>query len=173
MGTDFIMRCVCLAVGMVLGCLLPGLLSRRAGPRYAGLAAKAGESLAVLLAGLVCGVCYPLTAQKALYYGAFGAAMGAMLPLSGPARPDSGLAAVCVWLSLGLPVTGALCCLAGWALGLLLYRLPLGLALAPVFAAPIALIQYDTESAAVTLLGAVLALAGRIPFVQRRLYRLP
>ena len=172
METDLLLRCVCLGIGMVPGCLLPGVLARRALPGYADLAAAAGESLTVLLAGLVCGVCWPFAAQKAIYYGAFGAAAGAVFPLSGRPRSNSGLTALCVWLCLSLPVTGALCCVAGWALGLLLRRLPVGLALAPAFAVPIAVIQYDTESAVITAVGAVLALAGRIPLVRRRLYHL-
>ncbi len=173
METNLLLRCVCLGIGMVSGCLLPGVLARRALPKYEDLAAAAGESFAVLLAGLVCGVCWPFAAQKTVYYGAFGAAAGAAFPLNGRPRHNTGLAALCVWLCLSLPVTGALCCVAGWALGLLLRRLPLGLALAPVFAVPIAVIQYDTECAVITAVGAVLALAGRIPPVRRRLYHLP
>lgn len=171
METGLLLRCVCLAAGMVPGCLLPGALARRAMPGYKSLSATAGESLAVLLAGLLCGLLYPAAAQKAITYGAFGAAAGAAFPLNDKPRRKSGLAALCVWLCLSLPVTGALCCLASWALGKLLRRKTLGLAMAPVFAVPVALIQYDTETAFVTGVGALLALAGRIPYVRRRLYR--
>lgn len=172
METGLLLRCACLALGMAPGCLVPGALARRALPKYADLAAAAGESLAVLLAGLVCGVLYPLQAQKAICYGAFGAAAGAAFPLNAEPRRGAGLAALCVWLCLSLPVTGALCCLAGWALGHLIYHRRLGLALSPLFAVPVALVQYDAESAIVMGIGAVLALAGRVPFVRRRVYRI-
>lgn len=172
MESDLLLRCVCLALGMVPGCLVPGVLERRALPEYAELSAAAGESLAVLMAGLVCGVLYPLQAQWAICYGAFGAAAGTIFPLNAKPGRGTGLTAVCVWLCFSLPVTGALCCLAGWALGILIYHRQLGLALAPVFAVPVALVQYGTETAIVTGIGAVLALAGQIPFVRRRLYHI-
>lgn len=172
METSLMLRCMCLGTGMAAGCLVPGVVARRFPSRWQGLAAAAGESLAVLLAGLLCGVCYPLAAQKAICYGAFGAAAGAAFPLNANAQRGSGLTAVAVWLCLSLPFTGGLCCLAGLALGQLIYNIPLGMAMAPVFAMPVALIQYDTESAVVTGIGAVLALCVRIPHVRRRLYHL-
>lgn len=165
-------RALCVLAGFFAGFLLPGALTGLAAAhhdkRRITLAMLTGESLAVLLPSLFCGVLLPLQALTAMLYAGLGAAAGACVPWHGVPLPARGIAAVCVWLCLCLPFVGALACIAGLALGGWLEWPMLGLVLIPVFAAPMAFLQFGRESALIVACGTVLTVGTRLPALLRR-----
>lgn len=173
------MRLLALATGAALGGVLPELAagqSQRRGyhARWALLLAVAMESAGTLLACLLCALAWPQTLQQAMLYAGLGAVLGvAMLDhkqaeAAGIAR---GLAASCVWLSLTLPFTGTMCCVAGITLALYFGYAALALPVLAVAAVPIALVQFGAEYAAVIAMAAALSVGRLLRGIPRGLPR--
>lgn len=96
----------------------------------------------------------PELGRAALVYGGLGAVLGQGILLHGRGgRAVCGL--VCAWVVACLPFTGALACLGAMALALAAECPQLGLAAVPVFAAPVALLQFGALDALAMLAGAV------------------
>ena len=124
--------------------------------KRAGLLVLAGD---VLKTAAACWFCWQLAPElrlTALLYGGFGAALGHNWPFWNHGHGGKGVAVTCTWLILYLPVTGALCCLAGGLAVLGLGYLPLGAVLIPTLAVPIAWVQYGPESGIILLLAAAM-----------------
>ena len=94
--------------------------------------------------------------HTALLYAGAGAISGHNYSLWHKGWGGKGVAVTCTWLILYLPITGALCCLAGGLAVLGLGYLPLGAVLIPTLAVPIAWVQYGPESGIVLLLVAAM-----------------
>lgn len=178
---DFAQRAICLLVGYGFGCLLTAELVARVAagksPRQigtgnpgmanlflnvgkgAGMAVLAGDVLKTVAA---CAVCYyaaaPRLGRAAILYGGMGAVLGHNFPFWSRCKGGKGVAVTCAWLILYLPVTGALCCLAGGALVLWSGFLPLGAVAIPFLAVPVAFAQLGAEAALGTLAAALLML---------------
>ncbi|MDY4880373.1 MAG: glycerol-3-phosphate acyltransferase [Gemmiger sp.] len=175
-------RLLCLLVGYVFGSFLTAEVVARAvagksarqlgsgnpgtanitaqlGPK-AGLVALAGDLLKTAAA---CGVGYaaaaPVLGWLSILYAGFGAVLGHNFPLWAKGKGGKGVAVTCAWVFLYLPVTGALCCLAGGAVVLWLGYLPLGAVVIAVLAVPAAWIQQGTESGLILLLNAVIMIS--------------
>ena len=98
----------------------------------------------------------PVLGHTALLYAGAGAISGHNYSLWHKGWGGKGVAVTCTWLILYLPVTGALCCLAGGLAVLGLGYLPLGAVLIPTLAVPIAWVQYGPESGIILLLAAAM-----------------
>ncbi len=169
------LRFICLLVGYLLGSFLtaefiarrltghsakdlgsgnPGMANIMAtlgkGP---GFAVLAGDVLKTVLA---CALCWllagPALGHTALLYAGAGAALGHNYSLWHKGWGGKGVAVTCAWLIVYLPVTGALCCLAGGLAVLVSGYLPLGAVLIPALAVPMAWVQYGAESGVILLL---------------------
>ena len=172
------LRGLCLLAGYLLGGFLTaevvarctaGVSARDIGtgnPGMANIATHLGKKAGLLvLAGDViktaaaCWFCHQLAPElgpTALLYGGLGAVLGHNWPIWYKGRGGKGVAVTCTWLILYLPVTGALCCLAGGLAVLGLGYLPLGAVLIPTLAVPIAWVQYGPESGIILLLAAAM-----------------
>lgn len=172
-------RLICLLVGYLLGSLLtaevvaklftgksareigtgnPGMANILAnvGPG-AGFAVLAGDALKTAVACLACYYAtVPQIGRAGMLYAGLGAILGHNFPVWNRGRGGKGVAVTCVWLLLYLPLTGALCCLAGGALVLWLGYLPLGAVVIPLVAVPVAWLQFGAESGIAVLTAAVL-----------------
>ena len=82
-------------------------------------------------------------------------------------RGGKGVAVNCTWLILYLPITGALCCLAGGGAVLLSGYLPLGAVLIAALAVPVAWLQYGGESAFIMAVSASIMLTRHWAGLQR------
>ena len=124
------------------------------GPGFAVLAGDVAKTV------LACGLCWllagPVLGHTALLYAGAGAISGHNCSLWHKGWGGKGVAVTCTWLILYLPVTGALCCLAGGLAVLGLGYLPLGAVLIPTLAVPIAWVQYGPESGIILLLAAAM-----------------
>ena len=177
-GYGVFLRLLCLAAGYLFGCFLTaevvarctaGESARQIGSgnpgmanimthlgKRAGLLVLAGD---VLKTAAACWFCWQLAPElrlTALLYGGFGAVLGHNWPFWNHGHGGKGVAVTCTWLILYLPVTGALCCLAGGLAVLGLGYLPLGAVLIPTLAVPIAWVQYGPESGIILLLAAAM-----------------
>ena len=146
---EITLRILCLLVGYLLGSfltaeciarLLTGRSARDLGsgnPGMANIMATLGKGPGfAVLAGdvaktvLACGLCWllagPVLGHTALLYAGAGAISGHNCSLWHKGWGGKGVAVTCTWLILYLPVTGALCCLAGGLAVLGLGYLPLG-----------------------------------------------
>lgn len=176
---NILLRIVCLLVGYLLGSFLtaeavarrltgqsarnlgsgnPGMANIMAtlgkGP---GFAVLAGDILKTVAACALCwGIAAPALGHTALLYAGAGAVVGHNYSLWHKGWGGKGVAVTCTWLILYLPVTGALCCLAGGLTVLALGWLPLGAVLIPVLAVPLGFVQYGAESGVVLLLAAAM-----------------
>lgn len=145
------LRLLCLGLGAALGCLpVTRLLPRRLAGRTADCAAAAA------LTALACWAA-PLAAPGlggvARLYAGLGAALGQW-----PRGGGGATAAICTWAVLYLPFTGVLSVAGGGALALATGSAALGALAVPVFAAPIALLQFGGEAGLAMLAGAALTL---------------
>lgn len=115
--------------------------------RPAGLAVTVGDVLKTVLA---CWFCYKLAAPElehtAVLYGGLGAVLGHSWPLWYRARGGQGATVACTWIALYLPVTGALCCLAGLVVATGTGRRSWGAVLVPALAIPVAWVQFGIQS---------------------------
>ncbi len=146
---EITLRILCLLVGYLLGSfltaeciarLLTGRSARDLGsgnPGMANIMATLGKGPGfAVLAGdvaktvLACGLCWllagPVLGHTALLYAGAGAISGHNCSLWHKGWGGKGVAVTCTWLILYLPVTGALCCLAGGLAVLGLGYLPWG-----------------------------------------------
>ena len=112
-------------------------------------------ALAAFFTLLPARVLHRRTTRADLYAGA-GTISGHNYSLWHKGWGGKGVAVTCTWLILYLPVTGALCCLAGGLAVLGLGYLPLGAVLIPTLAVPIAWVQYGPESGIILLLAAAM-----------------
>lgn len=179
---DIVLRGVCLLIGYGFGNFLTAELVSRAvtgqsareigtgNPGMANIMMHVGKGagLVVLLGDILktaaaCWACWmvasPRIGQAALLYGGLGAVLGHNFPLWGRGWGGKGVTVTCTWLILCLPLTGALCCLAGGALVVYLGYLPLGAVVIPALAVPIAWVQFGRESGLVMLVAALLMLS--------------
>lgn len=179
---DIVLRGVCLAIGYGFGNFLTaelvartvtGRSARDIGTGNPGMAnmmthVSRGAGAVVLLGDAVktvaaCWACWltasPRLGQAALLYGGLGAVLGHNFPLWGRGWGGKGVTVTCVWLILCLPITGAMCCLAGAALVLYLGYLPLGAVVIPALAVPTAWVQFGTENGMVMLAATALMLS--------------
>ena len=176
---EITLRILCLLVGYLLGsfltaeCIARRLTGRSArdlgsgNPGMANIMATLGKGPGfAVLAGdvaktvLACGLCWllaaPVLGHTALLYAGAGTIFGHNYSLWHKGWGGKGVAVTCTWLILYLPVTGALCCLAGGLAVLGLGYLPLGAVLIPTLAVPIAWVQYGPESGIILLLAAAM-----------------
>lgn len=127
--------------------------------RPAGLAVRAGDVLKTILA---CWFCYKLAAPElehlAILYGGLGTVLGHVWPLWYRGRGGQGATVACTWIVLYLPITGALCCLAGLVVVAGTGRRPLGAVLIPALAIPVAWVQFGIQSGMAMLAVTVLLL---------------
>lgn len=108
------------------------------------------------LAWACAAIAAPELGRAALVYGGLGAVLGQGVLLHGHGgRAVCGL--VCAWVALCLPFTGVLACLGAMSLALAAECPQLGLAAVPVFAAPVALLQFGAPDALAMLAGAVIS----------------
>ena len=84
----------------------------------AGTAVLAGDVLKTAMACWLCTALFPSLKGIAILYAGLGAVLGHDFPPRG--QGGKGVTVTCTWLTLCLPVSGALCCLAGGALTLAL-----------------------------------------------------
>ena len=174
-----LLRILCLAAGILFGSFLTaeyvarrltGQSARALGsgnPGMANIMATLGKGPGFLvLAGdvlktvLACWFCYQLAVPElgrtAVLYAGAGAILGHNYSPWYKGHGGKGVAVTCAWLILYLPVTGALCCLAGGAAVLATGYLPLGAVIIPLLAVPVAWMQYGAESGAVVLCAAAM-----------------
>ena len=176
-----LLRILCLAAGILFGSFLtaeyvarrltgqsaralgsgnPGMANIMAtlgkGP---GFAVLAGDVAKTVLACALCRlVLAPQLGHTAILYAGAGAILGHNYSLFHKGRGGKGVAVTCTWLILYLPVTGALCCLAGGLAVLVWGYLPLGAVLIPALAVPVAFVQYGAEGGVIMLLAAAMML---------------
>lgn len=140
----------------------PANLARSLG-KPAGLAVVAGDILKTIL---VCWFCYRLAApeleERAVLYGGLGALAGHVWPVWLRGRGGAATPVLCTWLTLYLPITGALCCLAGAVVVAGSGNPTWGVVLIPLLAAPVAWLQFGWES------GILVLAAGLLLVWQRR-----
>ena len=163
------LRVLCLGAGYLFGCFLTaeivarctaGCSAREIGTgnpgmanilthlgKPAGFLVLAGDVLKTAAACWFCWQAAPELGHTALLYGGLGAVLGHNWPFWNKFRGGKGVAVNCTWLILYLPITGALCCLAGGGAVLLSGYLPLGAVLIAALAVLVAWLQYGGESA--------------------------
>lgn len=155
-------RCIAGKSAFALGTGNPGMANIMAQlGKPAGFAVLAGDAAKTVLACLLCvRLAAPELGRAAVLYAGLGAVLGHNWPLWHKFRGGKGVAVTCTWLILYLPVTGALCCLAGGIVVLLTGYLPLGAVVIPLLAVPLAWVQFGTEA------GVAVALAAGIMFTR-------
>lgn len=181
-------------VGVLLGSLLPAEAVARwrtgRGTRTLGLrpgaydtarrfGAAAGALVLLGDAGKTAAACavaraaLPELGGLAVIWAGLGAVAGHCYSFWHRGRGGPGTAVLAGWVVLCLPFTGVLAVVGGAALTLATGYLPLGAVAAPVFAAPIALLQYGAhgpEAGLCLLAGAVLASARQRPALRSVLH---
>ena len=157
------LRVLCLGAGYLFGCFLTaeivarctaGCSAREIGTgnpgmanilthlgKPAGFLVLAGDVLKTAAACWFCWQAAPELGHTALLYGGLGAVLGHNWPFWNKFRGGKGVAVSCTWLILYLPITGALCSLAGGGAVLLSGYLPLGAVLIAALAGPVAWLQ--------------------------------
>lgn len=164
---------MCTALGALVGAGVPWCVLRiwehpsrlwehTAWPYW--LCSLAGGALAWVCAAAAA----PELGRNALLYGGLGAVLGQGTAWRGRGgQAVCGL--VCAWVALYLPFTGMLACLGALALALALDCPQLGLVAAPVFAAPVALLQFGAPGALAMLAGAAVSFerCGRKQWLRR------
>lgn len=124
-----------------------------------------GAALAVLVGDVLktvlgCWFCYRLAApeleQAAILYGGVGVVMGHVWPVWRRGKGADAAIVVCTWLFLYLPVTGALCCLAGAVAGLGTQKKAWGPILAGALSVPVAFLQFGVAGGLGTGLGTLI-----------------
>lgn len=138
--------------------------------KAAGLAVVTGDILKTIL---VCWFCYRLAApeleERAILYGGLGVLAGHVWPLWLHGRGGGAAPVFCTWLTLYLPITGALCCLAGGVVAVGTGSNSQGILLIPLLAVPVAWLQFGRESGVLVLAaGIVLVWQQRFFFRRRR-----
>lgn len=178
MSQAAIVRLFSLATGMALGGALPALATRRtpAGERghaWADLLLMGLESVGTMAACLLGALAFAGQPLEAVTYAGLGAVLGTAYPLwkDRPMPPVHGLAAASIWLCLSLPFTGMLCCVAGYALAVLLLQPRLALPVMALTAIPTSLLQFGAERAALAGLVTVLAVGRLLRRFPHRLTR--
>lgn len=157
-----LMRLGCLAFGAAAGLLFPGSRRDKHGrrgdsERATGLLYLTWQVGGAVLCCAAAALFVPLPVMTVFLY----TGLGLFLVPLGTALPEqNGLAVICAWLILYLPVTGALACLGG-TLMVLAAEVPYMAALSVlVLAAPMALLQ-DGPEGGMVLLGAAALLCVR------------
>ncbi|EFB76709.1 glycerol-3-phosphate acyltransferase [Subdoligranulum variabile] len=165
----YLLKVLCLLAGYAFGCFLtaeivarclagvavrsvgngePNVenIARRLG-KAAGLAVVAGDILKTVLA---CWFCYRLAAPElehvAVLYGGVGAVLGHAFPVWRRGRGGYAALVAATWLVVYLPITGALCCLAGAVATIGTKRWVWGSVLAALLAIPVAFLQFGAQS---------------------------
>ena len=166
------LRVLCLGAGYLFGCFLTaeivarctaGCSAREIGTgnpgmanilthlgKPAGFLVLAGDVLKTAAACWFCWQAAPELGHTALLF-----------------RGGKGVAVNCTWLILYLPITGALCCLAGGGAVLLSGYLPLGAVLIAALAVPVAWLQYGGENAFIMAVSASIMLTRHWAGLQR------
>lgn len=165
----YFLKGLCLLAGYAFGCFLSAEIVARclagAGVRFigngepntenisrclgraAGLAVVAGDILKTVLA---CWFCYRLAAPElehvAVLYGGVGIVLGHAFPVWRRWRGGYAALVAATWLVIYLPVTGALCCLAGAVATVGTKRRAWGGVLAVLLAIPVAFLQFGGQS---------------------------
>lgn len=125
----------------------------------AGMVVILGDAVKTALA---CWFCYRLAAPElehaALLYGGIGAILGHSWPLWYKGRGGRAAVVACTWLILYLPITGALCCLAGVVAVAGTQRKGWGMVLAVLLAIPVAFLQFGLQSGLAVLSAGLLLL---------------
>lgn len=125
--------------------------------KAAGMAVLAGDVLKTVAA---CWFCYRLAApelgERAVLYGGVGLVAGQIWPLVFRGRGAPAAAVICAWLVVYLPITGALCALAGGVVAFGTGDRRLGCILIPLLAVPVAWMQFGPQSAVLILVVALL-----------------
>lgn len=183
--TSWLLAGLCLAAGYALGNFLAAEIVARClagtgvrslgngSPRAADVARKLGKAAGLaVMAGdilktiLVCWFCYRLAApeleERAVLYGGLGVLAGHVWPLWLRGRGGSATPVFCAWLTVYLPITGALCCLAGAVVATGTGNTAGGILLIPLLAAPVAWLQFGRES------GVLILVAGLVLVWQQR-----
>lgn len=183
------LRVLCLGAGYLFGCFLTaeivarctaGCSAREIGTgnpgmanilthlgKPAGFLVLAGDVLKTAAACWFCWQAAPELGHTALLYGGLGAVLGHNWPFWNKFCGGKGVAVSCTWLILYLPITGALCCLAGGGAVLLSGYLPLGAVLIAALAVPVAWLQYGGESAFIMAVSASIMLTRHWTGLQR------
>lgn len=157
-AANLVAHCLAGVSAWSVGTGVPGAenLSRHLG-KPAGAAVTVGDILKTVLA---CWFCYRLAApelgRSAILYGGFGVVLGHIRPLRFRLKGGPAAAVVVTWIFFYLPVTGALCCLAGVVVALGTRRTGWGVAAVPALAAPLAWLQFGTLAGALVGGGALL-----------------
>lgn len=155
-------------------CLLAGALFGAVGPlvqkvAFRGAAAggpgRSGQALEITVdlfktaaACLLCRfVLAPELEAAAVLYAGAGALLGHVVTRGRHPAGNDTAAVVCAWVTLYLPITGAVCVLAGLVVALGTGRLAWGMALVPALAAPAAWLQFGGRGS-LWMLGAALLL---------------
>lgn len=178
---SYLLKGLCLLAGYAFGCFLTAEIVARcltgAGIRSvgtgrpdpenvsdslgksAGLAVTTGD---ILKTALACWFCYRLAAPElehvALLYGGMGAVMGHAFPAWRRGRGGHAATVAGTWLVLFLPITGALCCLAGAVAAAGTKKRALGAVLATALAIPVAFLQFGVQSCAGTAVVSIILL---------------
>lgn len=158
MAADLVARCLAGVSARSIGSGAPTAANlRRHLGRPAGAAVVVGE---ILKTALACWFCYRLAAPElgrtAVLYGGFGAVLGQLRPLRRGYAGGDVTAVLCTWLVLYLPVTGALCCLAGAVVAAGTGRTALGAVMVPALAVPVAWMQFGAAGGALVSVAALL-----------------
>lgn len=176
---QFMLKGLCLLTGYLLGSFLTAEIVARCvagvGIRHIGDGSPTARNLArhlgkpaafaavagdVLKTVLVCWFCYRLAAPElehaAVLYGGLGAVWGHARPLWRRAWGGGTVAVVCTWLVLYLPITGALCCLAGLVVVAGTGRRALGAVLIGALAVPVSWLQFGSSAGGAMALAALL-----------------
>ena len=166
---SYLLKGLCLLAGYAFGCFLTADIVARclAGSsvgeigtgapdadnvagclgRGAGWAVVAGDALKTVLA---CWFCYRLAAPElehlAALYGGIGVVLGHAFPVWRHVRGGRAVVVAGTWLVLYLPVTGAVCCLAGGVAAAGIQKRAVGAVLAVTLAVPVAFLQFGVQS---------------------------
>lgn len=165
----YLLKGLCLLAGYAFGCFLAAEIVTRC---IAGIGAQAigngkpdagnigthlGEMAGwavlvgdILKTVLACWFCYQLAAPElehtALLYGGIGVMLGHLWPIWRRGRGGNPAGIVCTWLILYFPITGALCCLAGFVAGLGTGKKEVSVLLSALLSIPVAFLQFGLQS---------------------------
>lgn len=169
MEWKWIMRGLCLLAGVAFG--ISGRMARelvRSGQTPGNAQPDRPLWTALLLEDLLktvlaCALCAVLLAPELEEEAALYAGAGVLLGHMGAERKRDGRTAaiVCAWVVLCLPVTGAVCLLAGLTMALGTGRFGWGAALVPALAVPVAWLQFGIRSSLFMLAAFLLLLCRR------------
>lgn len=153
MAAEIVARCLAGTGVRAVGDGTPTIANlEKAMGKPAGLAVAIGD---VLKTVLICWFCYRLAApeleERAILYGGMGVLLGHVWPLWLHGKGGSAAPVVCTWVILYLPVTGALCCLAGGIVSIGTGHKALGLVLIPFLATPLAWMQFGVANGGLML----------------------